>query len=80
MDSLTSISTISGNDGVAIGRCIHSTAILPTVRTPISSHRSNHILGGGFLHGLIMLNPASIANCISLRAILISLGQLSCIG
>ena len=66
---LSSFSTTNGSLGVEIGLFIHSMARLPTVRIPNSSHKSNHILGAGFLQGLIILKPACLASLISLTAI-----------
>ena len=55
-------------------------AILPTVSTPIESARCNHSFGGGFLHGLIILNPASLAIKISLIIISLESGNESFTG
>ena len=69
IDSVISFSTLCGKYGVSMGISIHSIAILPTVRTPIESARWSHSFGGGFLQGLIILNPASFAKRISFTII-----------
>ena len=80
MLSRISFSAHPGKRADSKGKSIHSITIEPTVITPISSHRSSHIFGGGLRQGRIMLNPASFASFISRMAISRLSGYASFVG